>query len=415
VIRTATIGHGAVGPFGGGARPVTRLLAAAACLLPLLAGCGNSGDGNDTAGQPAAPTASPHGYVAGAEETAEQQSRLVVADPGTGEVRVLDLITEEITDTGAAGDGTVRAIGTDGRFAYLTTGTGALHIVDSGAWLVDHGDHVHYYRAAIRSVGLHDGAEPLSIHGDTAVTAVTHADGTVSLFDRAALEEGTVAEPRTIETGAGSGTAVPYAGHLIVGGTEVLTRNGQRVATLDTSCPDPRGEAVTSHGVVFGCADGALLVSEDEGTFTGEKIPYPEGASPRAVDFTQRPGSGTLAALAGERGVWTLDVATEEWTLTRTGPMTAVAANAVGDGATLLVLTRDGVLHAFDTTTGEETARKELPHTGEGSVIELDTSRAYVNSPFHGVVYEIDYADELRIARTLTLDITPSLMVETGR
>jgi outer membrane protein assembly factor BamB len=113
--------------------------------------------------------------------------------------------------------------------------------------------------------------------------------------------------------------------------------------------------------------------------------------------------------------VWTLDVATEEWTLTRTGPMTAVAANAVGDGATLLVLTRDGVLHAFDTTTGEETARKELPHTGEGSVIELDTSRAYVNSPFHGVVYEIDYADELRIARTLTLDIIPSLMVETGR
>src|SRR5688500_12241630 len=89
----------------------------------------------------------PHGYVEGAEETAEQQSRLVLADAGTGAVQILDLITEKVSPAGKVGN--VRELATDGRFAFLGTDTGA-HVVDSGAWMVDHGDHVHYYRAKIR-------------------------------------------------------------------------------------------------------------------------------------------------------------------------------------------------------------------------------------------------------------------------
>ncbi|MFD2400153.1 hypothetical protein ACFSVJ_29850 [Prauserella oleivorans] len=52
---------------------------------------------------------------------------------------------------------------------------------------------------------------------------------------------------------------------------------------------------------------------------------------------------------------------------------------------------------------------------GEPPVILVDTSRAYVNDPGGRRVYEVDYNDRLRIARTFDLDVTPSHVVETGR
>lgn len=48
-------------------------------------------------------------------------------------------------------------------------------------------------------------------------------------------------------------------------------------------------------------------------------------------------------------------------------------------------------------------------------MIEIDSDRAYVNDAAARAVYEIDYADGLRIARTLRTDVSPGLMVEAGR
>ncbi|MGK8508280.1 zinc ABC transporter permease AztB [Nocardia asiatica] len=72
-------------------QPLTLLLVLAA-ITPMI-GCG-TGEPDS----PAEPT--PHGYVAGAEETGEAQPRLVVADNGTGAVRVIDLVTAEVADLG---------------------------------------------------------------------------------------------------------------------------------------------------------------------------------------------------------------------------------------------------------------------------------------------------------------------------
>uniref|UniRef100_UPI0024574042 zinc ABC transporter permease AztB n=1 Tax=Nocardia cyriacigeorgica TaxID=135487 RepID=UPI0024574042 len=121
--------------------PVT--VAAALTLVFPLVGCGA-----DTEPVPAEPT--PHGYVAGAAETAEAQPRLVVAERGSGAVRVVDLITEEVIELGSVPD--VAAIAGDGRYAYLSNAA-STQVVDSGSWMVDHGDHVHYYRASAREVG----------------------------------------------------------------------------------------------------------------------------------------------------------------------------------------------------------------------------------------------------------------------
>jgi hypothetical protein len=171
---------------------------------------------------------------------------------------------------------------------------------------------------------------------------------------------------------------------------------------------------VTRRGVVLGCADGALVVAQREGDLVAEKIPYPAPTSDRASAFTHRPGSTTLTALAGRDGVWTLDIRKKTWT--RTAISDAVAVNTAGEGSPLLVLTRDGVLHGIDPGTGAETTRTALlaaPVEGD-PVITVDVTRAYVNDSRARTVHEIAYNDNLRVARTFSLDIAPSLMVETG-
>ncbi|MGY0488348.1 hypothetical protein [Streptomyces sp. WG-D5] len=388
----------------------------------LAAGCATQ----ETNGQKSAgssPSATPHGYVAGAKEGAEQQSRLLLNDPGTGSTRVLDLITGKVTKTDeVTGAG---RLATDGRFGYFHA-SGATHVLDGGSWTVDHGDHVHYYRAAIRDVGRLPVGKGASVRSDMAVTAVTDKDGRTVLYDRGTLDEGDIARTGTLP-GTASAPVVPYEEHLLAltgkGATAqlaVFDRKGKRVTTPDAECENPKGDAVTRRGVVFGCADGALLVREENGKFTSETIPYDQDvpASDRAAEFRQRPGSDTLTAAAGDDAVWVLDVGERAWTRVETG--TVVAANTAGEGAPLLVLEDDGRLHGYDIATGKETARTKKLLTGKASaehapVVEVDRSRAYVNDPDGKRVFEVDYNDDLRIARSFDLDVEPVLMAETGR
>ncbi|MFD5126815.1 hypothetical protein [Streptomyces olindensis] len=393
----------------------------AVCLL--TTGCAGR---DDTASAPrtAPPASAPHGYVAGAQEKAEQQSRLVLNAPRPGDTRVLDLITGKVHEVSRTA-GTAE-LTTDGRFGYFHT-AGGTHVLDAGAWMVDHGDHVHYYRAAIRDVGELPGGPGTHIRSDAAVTAVTDEDGRASIYRRAGLEKGKVGSARTLP-GTHAGAVVPYAEHLLGvtddGTVAVYDREGKRATSPDARCEEARGDAVTRRGVVLGCADGALLVREDDGTFTAEKIPYgsdvPEAE--RATAFRHRPGSDTLTAPAGKRAVRVLDVSERAWTRVNTGPV--VSANTAGEGSVLIVLETDGALHGYDIATGKQVSQTKplltgAPQTGThgnaAPVIEVDRSRAYLNDSKGKRVYEIDYNDNLRIARTFDLDIEPALMVETGR
>ncbi|WP_443080111.1 hypothetical protein [Streptomyces sp. P9-A2] len=422
--------------------PVRGNVTAGACALLALAllatGCAG---GRDDAGSapPASPStaATPHGYVEGALEEAEEQSRLLLNDPRTGDTRVLDLITGESQEVPRAPD--TSALTTDGRFGYLH-GADGTRVLDTGAWTVDHGDHAHYYRAAIREVGrLPDGSgteapgtSGTRVRGDAAVTVVTHGDGRAEIHRRADLEAGDLGTPRPLP-GTHTGAVVPYAEHLLTliddakgtPRTAVYDREGERVPAPDAVCEEPRGDAVTRRGVVLGCADGALLIRADDGTFTAERIPYGTQvpAGERATHFRHRAGGDTLTAPAGDRAVWVLDVTERTWTRVETGP--TVTANTAGEGSPLLVLRTDGTLHGYDIDTGEQVSRtktllKDIPGTGPDAtaprpVIEVDRSRAYLNDPAGRRVYEIDHNDGLRVARTFDLGIEPALMVETGR
>ncbi len=407
-------------------RNVTPWASAALVLTALITtSCG--GQANNTPPSAASSaSAVPHGHVEGAREAAEQQSRLLLNDPVSGDTRILDLITGQVHTTAQVKDA-VR-LGTDGRFGYLHTPRGT-HVLDSGVWMVDHGDHVHYYSAATRDVGAFPAGGRAQVRSDAAVTAVTDEDGRTLLYDRSKLEQGKITSPVTLP-GTHTGAVVPYEEHLLAfrngGGTTelvVLDRSGKSVASPDVTCEEPRGDAVTRRGVIFGCADGALLVRAHNGAFTAEAIPYGTDvpATERAIVFRHRPGSDTLTAAAGDDAVWVLDVAERTWTRVNTGPV--VAVNTAGEGSPLLVLESDGSLHGYDIATGQQTARtqplltggKRTDTDGSAPVIEVDRSRAYVNDPDGKKLLEIDYNDGLRVARSFDLDVKPVLMAETGR
>ncbi|MFF2846012.1 hypothetical protein ACFVT5_06745 [Streptomyces sp. NPDC058001] len=410
-------------------RNVTPWAPRALVALALLAtSCAGQDDNASAPKGSSSTSATPHGYIEGAQEAAEQQSRLLLNDPGIGDTRVLDLITGKahaVSRTTGTADLT-----TDGRFGYFHT-PGGTRVLDGGAWMVDHGDHVHYYRAAIRDVGRVPGGAGARARSDAAVTAVTGEDGRAAIYRRTELEKGETGTPRTLP-GTHAGAVVPYAEHLLAltddldGSTKVVVhdREGKRVASPDAECEDPGGDAVTRRGVVFGCADGALLISEEDGGFATEKIPYGVDVptEERALAFRHRTGSDTLTAPAGDRAVWVLDVTERTWTRVKTGPV--VAVNTAGEGSPLLVLQDDGALHGYDITTGKQVSETkrlltDVPKTrtdgAAGPVIEVDRSRAYLNDPLGSRVYEIDYNDNLRTARTFDLDMRPALMVETGR
>ncbi|WP_255375413.1 hypothetical protein [Saccharomonospora sp. CUA-673] len=127
-----------------------------------------------------------------------------------------------------------------------------------------------------------------------------------------------------------------------------------------------------------------------------------------------------MLAAEAQDGVWALDVGDGAWQHLDVAADTGadvVAVSAAGEDAPVLVLTDDGALHAYDAATGERTASQQLidGDVADTASIAVDTSRAYVNDAAASTVHEIDYNDDLRVARTFDLDVTPEHMVETGQ
>lgn len=377
----------------------------AALLLAPVAACGSGTD--QAATEPV-----PHGYVEGAEESASAQSRLVIAERSSGTVRLLDLVTEEII-TADPVPGVVH-ISDDGRYAYLA-GAESTTILDSGSWVVDHGDHVHYYRAQPRRIGTLPGSAR-SAFSDAVLSAPVLDNGSTALADRAALDEGTLTPGPVLD-----GAALPFGGGLLVSDTgagriQVRDRDNALVQVLEPPCPRPGGHTVTRRGAVFSCADGALVVTEREHRVTAAKLSYPAGTTGSTARFFHRRGSDVLVTVRDSR-VLVLDLGRRQWRPIGTGPV--VAATTAGAGTDVLTLDPAGVLHSYDPETGAETAQRALLpgplDPAAPPALLVDAERAYVNDPAGRRIHEIDYADGLRIARTFDLEITPDLMVETGR
>lgn len=452
-------------------RPLA-LVAATAATLVVLTACSapGSSSGSDTGSDDAAPTdaSTPHGYVEGASEGSEPQLRLATIDP-EGRVDLLDLLTGD--DETVAELEPADGLSTDGRFVFATRASGTVDVVDTGVWTVDHGDHSHYYRAEARQVGSIEATagaaeEARVVPGADLTTVRFPASGEQIVLDTEALGAGEIVEVARFDgagTGAlgGEGVLVPFGDSLLSSTVAdlgpdvvaVLDREGRPVDGAAAECVDPRGSIETRVGVVIGCADGALLATTGEaaadagegatGEGSGEadadadaadaaasapvvfeRIPYPGAvaADERAVAFDGRRGRPTVAAVAGDRGAWLLDTRERSWSLVETAaPLVRVSAvddsdgHVVGldaSGRVVVLAGDDGVVATTDpllpSTVADDTALA-------GVSLSVDASRAYLNGPLEGAVFEIDYADGGRVSRTFDHVDAPSFAAETGR
>ncbi|MFJ4038600.1 ABC transporter [Microbacterium sp. NPDC090007] len=401
---------------------VTRRLAPLGALVVLaLAGCA----------APAVPAAPPtdapadtHGEIAGAAELAEPALGLTSIGPD-GRVSHLDLLDETTADLG-----TVRvpaAMHSDGRFLFAAD-AGGVSIVDSGVWTWDHVDHFHYYRADARVLGDVEGegvatvaTSNSSTTGGTGVFFPT--SGEAVLLDTQALSEGEVVELFRLETTPGAGIVAPAGSFAAVAAGDAVTLHSADGAEVgaSTPCVEPAGTITTRVGAVIGCRDGAVLVTVADESPVVETIPYPAGTTaPRATVFANREGRPSVAAVAGEAGVWLLDTRERTWTLLPT-PEPVVQATAVDDAdANLLALTADGRVLVLDGETGAlRTSSPALvgASLAAGQPVSLiaDQQRAYVNGPSEGRMWEIDFADGARVAREFTPAQVPLFVAETGR
>lgn len=409
-------------------RPVPSSFLAAVAALSLLTGCASAdpAPGTDTAATSGA-DADAHGEIAGAEELAEAQVGLTLVGPGGG-VTHLDLLDESVADLG-----TVRepdAVHSDGRYLFAIDETG-VSIVDSGVWTWDHEDHFHYYRAEPRVIGDVEGAGVATVtttsSSTTGGTGVFFPEsGDAVLLDTEALSKGELVERFRVAGDPGSGIVLPVGSFAaIAAGDRVMLRDGdgEQVGVTE-DCVAAEGSITTRVGGVIGCEDGALLVTLADGMPQMERIPYPDDAAPRARQFANREGRPRVAALAGEggeAGIWILDTRARTWTLLP-APEPLVQVTAVDDGdAHLLALTESGRVLILDGETGALRAATEplvagsLADGAGGIRLLADQQRAYLTGPVERTVWELDFADDARIARTFTPTTAPLFAALTGR
>ncbi|KNY05924.1 hypothetical protein [Microbacterium sp. GCS4] len=378
-----------------------------------------------TAAPSAAPSATAtsgdgHGAIAGAAEVAEPPLGLLSVD-AEGSVAVLDLLSEETADLGATAAPT--ALASDGRYGFVTTDEG-VEIVDSGRWSWDHGDHFHYYLAEAAVLG--------TVPGDGAATVTTGAlstagttgvffagSGEAVLLDNKALSDGRIDELFRIETGADAGLVAPVGDGALVTDGEALVfhdSDGESAGT-PVECADAAGAITTRVGLVVGCADGAVLATWQDDELLTERIPYPAGASDRALLFEGRKGRPTVAAVAGTTGFWLLDSRQRTWTLVPTErPLARVVSVDDAEGH-VVAIDVDGriVVHLAEGGALVGATEPLLADGGSASSLVVDEQRAYVSDPAAGVVHEIDYADGARIARSLETPTAPMFVTEVGR
>lgn len=364
-------------------------------------------------------------------EVAEPQLRLVAID-AAGEASMLDLLTG--TESRLAKVGPPADVTTDGRYVFAANSNG-VEIVDSGAWTWDHVDHFHYYRGEPKTVGRLAGEGTATIATGMLSTAGTTgvffpSSGSAVLLDNSALSEGTVSESLRLDVEPHAGLIAPLGEGAVVteadgGGKAARLRaidaSGKELAT--TECPAAAGTITTRVGLVIGCADGAVIATMDGATPVLEHVPYPAGAAAPATVFDGRKGRPTVAGLSTDAGVWLLNTRQRTWDWLPTSTPVLAAATVDDADKHVVVVGADGTVQVYDASTKERiAATKPLmdatladPALAGKVQLTLDGQRAYVSAPAEGVVYEIDYADDARIARTLELPTQPVHLAETGR
>ena len=365
----------------------------------------------------------------------DAQPRLVVADTENG-VTVLDLVTEEVL-TEVATTGPARLTVTDdGRYVVASQyDDDEVVFLDGGAWGVDHGDHVHFYTAEPGQVGdaIEVDQPAHVVVTDASIALFSDGEGRAMLLSQDALEEGNT-DLAELEIGSVE-TGIPHHG-------VVADFDDVRIATIPfegidgdipneigvegedgieplADCPEMHGEHVTSDGMVIACDDRIVVIDVDSDGAEATTVEYPDGLSADRVWSWAGAHESDLVAAVEEDALLIVDTETQETTALDL-PADGVTMTAGADD-TAVLLTADGGVHLIDLENAEIVATQPVGPVYDAEDddairpdIAVGTDRAYISDPAAGTILEIATNDDLRVARTLTVDGVPGFLAHVG-
>lgn len=355
--------------------------------------------------------------------------RFAVTDGLLPKVTVVDTAQGIVGSFDVSGVGAVYG-GASGKYAYVAQGAqNVVHVVDMGIDEEDHGAHSHFYRRSPKLMATPiTGTLPIHVVGhDGHVAAFFDDDGSAQLLDERDLDQGKVSF-LTISTGMPHhGFAVPFSGKVLAtrpelapgstravpNGLDVHSRIGAKEMAIAEGCPIAHGEAAKANVAVVGCADGALVVVPENGSFTGKKIANPAGLVGRVGTVVEHPSVRVFLANYGADKLALIDAAALTMTVFD-APAGGVIQFAFADDGRILVLTRDGKIHrlAADGSPGESLlvtspATDDANHGAKFPGFAPALGGLLITDPPKGQVHRVT-TNPLRIQRSFAVPGSPT-------
>jgi hypothetical protein len=362
--------------------------------------------------------------------------RLTFVDAVESKASVFDVTEKRVVGSFTLGGAATVGAGPSGRFAYLVEGTAnQVQIIDTGLVFEDHGDHQHYDRTVPSLLTY-------SLPGVKPVHFVGHDDFATLFFDGAGvanvLDERTLltAAPTvvTIETGVPHhGVALTFGGavlatHAVLAagdttakaqGIQVFSMAGVKEGDPILGCPGLHGEAANATHAVFGCTDGALLMTKGASGFTSLKVANPPadpdaGTPPRISTTIGHPAVAHFVGNFGATALAKIDPS-GAGSITRIDLPAALATAGYSqfafdkDGGRLLVLGKDGNLYALDATTGVQIGTASAVATfatGLTPKLAIGRRAVYVSDPKEGAIRKVEAAT-LAVAESFVVGGAP--------
>ena len=372
------------------------------------------------------------------EEDHAVMGRLLIADGVLPYLSVLDLATEDLEQDSIRVAAPAASLYTSpsGRFAFaVARGPGdaddRVHILDGGVYLEEHGDHFDLVTDPVSKLTLETADErPSHVSRHSGWTSIFHdASGRVALFEEHDLvEELNDYEPLWLDAGPQHGASIVLGeGYVMVTsnnpdypsvagtsglplGAEVWTLEGDPVYDgASRACPGLHGEAVSSHGVAFGCTGGVLFIHAHFGEYEDSFISNPDDMNPAArigtlwghddSEYFYGSASYRQDGVSLNGGFWMIDTEDGEdgamsLVLPATDEKRVLDAAFDAHGEELFVLTYDGLLNVIHAEHGEVEETHELVEA-----FDSDTSPSFI--VVGDMLYLSDRADGHIIAFSL--------------
>ena len=374
---------------------------------------------------------------AGAQAEEITAWRLFVSDHADPKVTVLDALSGETIDTFTFKAPTTLYRSKSGKAVFAVQRDGnAVSTISTGISFEDHGDHGDIKIENPKLTGAEfTGERPVHfVEHDRVFATFFDGEGGARLFTESNALKGET-QTRAVDAGAPHhGVAVAYGKHHLISvpnpedptelpvGIAVLDRSGARVGDV-AECPDLHGEAASGNLMIFACATGILVVSEEGGMPQISHLPYP-ASLPDGKSTTVIGGVGLQYFLGnyGADKLVLIDPTDEgEFRLVDL-PMRRVhfAVDPVRPKFAY-VFTEDGQLHQLDIVNGEISGSVSLtePYSMDGHWsdprprIAVAGDNVIVTDPLKGKLHLVD-AGSFAKAGEIALEGKPYNIVAVG-